>query len=510
MIFSTLDWLVLAIYLLAMIAVGFHFSARQISTREFFLGGQRFGFWPMSLSVLATSVSAITFIGQPGFVVERDWSTVMSSLVAVPAILIVAMLFVPFFWRLKLVSAYGYLEKRFDAKVSLLCGVLFLLMRGVLAGVAIYAPSLALSAVTGWNLTACILLSGIMTIIYTSLGGMSAVVWTDVAQAVVLFGGAALSVFYLADRLPGTPADWVAQASADHKFNVFDFRFSLVELTFWGSTVGGLFYTVAFYGTDQVLVQRYLSSSSLKAAQKSLYLNLLYIGPVVLLFNGIGILLYLFLKEHRAEFPGSLSSDQIFPYFLVRFLPSGMPGLMVAAIYAAAMSTLSSVLNSLATVTINDFYKRWRPLESEQHYVRLSRNCTTVWGILAIFTALLTVHLSQFVALACFKGASLFMGAMLGTFLLGMLSRRATSWGAFIGCGVGLIATFVSGFGTALEMFWLTSMGTAVTLLAGILISTIWPATLEQRAKNESLTIFATRKMTCAASELKQDEMVGS
>jgi solute:Na+ symporter, SSS family len=493
MIFSALDWLLLTLYLVGMVAIGFYFSTRQTSTREFFLGGQRYGFWTISLSVLATSVSAITFIGQPGFVVERDWSTVMSSLVAVPAIFIVAAAFVPFFWRLKLVSAYGYLEQRFDARVALLCGVLFLMLRGVLAGVAIFAPSLALSAVTGWNLNGCILISGMMTILYTSLGGMSAVVWTDVIQALVLFGGAILALFILADKLPGHPADWLAQASADRKFNVFDFRFSLVELTFWGSTVGGLFYTVAFYGTDQVLVQRYLASSSLQAAQRSLYLNALYIVPVVLLFNGIGILLYLFLKAHRAEFPSTLVSDQIFPYFLVRFLPAGLPGLMVAAIYAAAMSTLSSVLNSLATVTINDFYKRWRPAETETHYVKLGRRWTMAWGLLAILTALLTVKLDESVALACYKGASLFMGALLGTFLLGMCSRRATAPAALVGCLVGVIATFIAG-GSPLEMFWLMLLGTGITFFTGLVLSLIWRPTAQQVAKAQALTIFGGRR----------------
>jgi solute:Na+ symporter, SSS family len=158
------------------------------------------------------------------------------------------------------------------------------------------------------------------------------------------------------------------------------------------------------------------------------------------------------------------------------------------------MSTLSSVLNSLATVTVNDFYKRVRPLKTEAHYVRMARTCTTVWGILAIFTALLTVNLDKFVALACFKGASLFMGAMLGTFLLGMLSRRATPLGGFVGCLLGVIATFVAGFATPLEMFWLTAIGTGVTLLTGLVISTIWPPTPDQMAHNEQLTFFGAQK----------------
>jgi len=496
MVFSTFDWIVLGVYLAGMAAIGGYFSLSQTSTREFFLGGQRFGFLSISLSVLATGLSAITFIGLPGLVVKKDWSPLMASLVAVPATLIVAWLFVPFFWKLKLTSAYEYLERRFDSRISILCSVLFLMLRGLLAGVAIYAPSIALSAVTGWDISGCIIISGIFTIIYTSLGGMSAVVWTDVVQALVFFGGALLIIFQLAHQLPGGPSDWVQRAAADHKFNVFDFRLSWVKLTFWGSAVGGLFYNLAFYGADQVMVQRYLSSSSLKEAKKSLYMNALYLVPVTLLFFGIGTLLYLFVQDHKASFPSNLAFDQILPYYIVRYLPSGLPGLMVAAIYAAAMSTLSSVLNSLATVTINDFYKRWKSMETEEHYVRLARKWTTVWGFLAIVTALLAVHINESVALAAIKGGSLFMGAMLGAFLLGMLSSRATASSAFIGCIIGVVASLIAGFATSLEMFWLTLLGTGITILAGLLISAIRPASPEQVARARALTIFGENKGT--------------
>jgi SSS family solute:Na+ symporter len=336
------------------------------------------------------------------------------------------------------------------------------------------------------------------------LGGMSAVVWTDIVQAIVLFGGALLVVVHLANQLSGNPADWIRQASADRKFNVFDFRLSWVELTFWGSCIGGLFYTVAFYGTDQVLVQRYLSSSSLKEAKGSLYLNAFYLVPVNLLFFCIGTLLYLFMKNHRDSFPTGLTSDQIFPYYILHFMPKGFPGLMVAAIYAAAMSTLSSVLNSLATVTINDFYKRWKPSEGEEKYVQLGRRWTTVWGVLAILTALLAIHLNPSVALAAIKGGSLFMGAMLGTFLLGMLSRRASSTAALIGCIIGLIVSFVFGFAAPVEIFWLTLIGTATTLLIGLLISSFCRVTGEQAAAGTSLTIFGSHVKDVASGGARE------
>src|SRR6185436_9861889 len=179
--------------------------------------------------------------------------------------------------------------------------------------------------------------------------------------------------------------------------------------------------------------------------------------------------------------------------YMVRYMPIGLPGLMVAAVYAAAMSTLSSVLNSLATVTINDFYKRWRPSESEEHYVQLGRRWTTGWGVLAIFTALLAVYINKSVALAAIKGGSLFMGSILGAFLLGMLSLRATPWSAFLGCIVGVTTSFVAGFGTRLEMFWLTMLGTGTTFLVGLLISLVWPAKAEEISRIKNFTIFGAK-----------------
>lgn len=484
------DWLLLAFYLAGMVLIGIFFSRRQTSTGEFFLGGRRFTSLAVSLSVLGTSLSAITFLGVPGFVVQRDWSTLFASLMGFPAALIVAWLFVPFFYNLGLTSTYDYLQRRFDTRVAALGGVLFLLLRGVLAGVAIYAPSLALCAVTGWNLTLCIVVSGLMTIVYTALGGISAVIWTEIVQVVVLFVGAILVLFQLAQQLPGSATDWVAQAAAARKFNLFDFRLSAVELTFWGSVIGGLFYSIAFYGVDQVMVQRYLASSSLRQARKSLCLQAAYLVPSILVFFVMGTMLYLFVEQNRSLFPETLTGDQILPYYIVRFLPAGLPGLLVAAIYAAAMSTLSGVLNSLATISVNDFYKRfWNPNETEGHYVRMSRRLTMAWGTLAILTALGVGHIDPSVWMQSIKAGGLLMGPMLGMFLLGMLTERSTPAAAFWGCLIGVAASLAAGWTSSLQLFWLTLFGTSLTLIAGGVICLLWPASEAQQTANRSLTL---------------------
>jgi len=347
-----------------------------------------------------------------------------------------------------------------------------------------------LCAVTGWNLTLCIVVSGLMTVIYAALGGMSAVVWTEIVQVIVLFAGALLVLFQLAQQLPGGVSDWVAQAAEARKFNLFDFRLSAVELTFWGSVIGGLFHSLAFYGVDQVMVQRYLASNSLLQARRSLFLQAVYLIPSVLIFFVIGTMLYLFVEKNRSLFPGTLTGDQILPYYITRFLPPGLPGLLVAAIYAAAMSTLSGALNSLATVSVNDFYRRfWRPNETESHYVGLGRRLTVAWGMLAILIALAVGHIDPSVWMQSIKAGGLLMGPMLGMFLLGMLTERSTAAAAFWGCLIGVAGSLVAGFASRLQMFWLTLFGAGLTLMAGAIICLVWPATESERMVNRPLTL---------------------
>lgn len=495
MTLNLVDWLAIGVYFVSLLAIGLHFAKGQNSLDEYFLGRRRFGAFVMSISVLGTATSAISFLGVPGFVVAQDWSIIASSLVMAPAALLVASLFVPVFYGLRLTSVYEYLERRFDRRVAVLNSALFLLMRGTLAGVAIFAPSLALSVVTGWDLTLCIVLSAALTIIYTTVGGMSAVVWTELLQVIILFGGALYIVGYFGVVLDGGPIEWYERASAANKFNVLDFRFSATEITFWSSALGGMVFNVAFYGIDQVLVQRYLAASSAKAARRSLALNALYAIPVILVLFLMGTLLYLFIQDHSGRFPDNLQTDQYLPYFIVNFLPRGLPGLMIAAIYAAAMSTLSSVLNSLTTITITDFIRPGssRPI-SDAAQMRLARWITVAWGVVAIGTALLAGHLDSKVTLAAVKGASLFMGGMLGVYLLGLYSRRLGAGGAYRACLFGVVASFVFGFWTPLNVFWLATAGTLLTIGWGWAESMIHPLSAEAQAKVEMFTLRGFRR----------------
>jgi len=486
---TAVDWILLILYLVGVAFIGVFFSKKQTTTDEYFLGGRRFGSFTISLSILGTGLSAISFLGVPAFVIAKDWSSFFASLMGLPATLIVAWFFIPFFYNLKLTSTYDYLKLRFDTKVATLAGILFFLLRGLMAGIAIYAPSIALCAVTGWNLNLCILISGVMTVLYTALGGMSAVVWTDVMQVVVLFVGAGFVMWTLGTQLPGGPMDWIADAARQNKFNLMNFKFSWVEQTFWASCIGGFFYNLAFYGVDQVLVQRYMAADSLTSARRSLYLNAIYTLPSGIIFFVIGTMLFLFMQKNPGHFPAGATAQEIFPLYMLHGLPAGWAGVLIAAIYAAAMSTLSSVLNSLATVSVNDFYRRfWRKQETDEHYVKVGKQLTTAWGILAIFVGFLAIYIDSNVWMGAVKAGSLFMGPMLGMFLLGMFSDRPTSKSAFIGCVVGLIFSMVVGYGTELELFWLTLFGTIVTMVVGAVVCTLSPPTAAERSAARPFT----------------------
>jgi solute:Na+ symporter, SSS family len=472
MMLSLFDWVILFAYLALVIGIGVACAGRQVSTDEFFLGGRRFGAFAVSLSVLGSGLSAITFLGIPGYVYGIDWSLLVSGVIAILALIVVARIFVPYFLASPHASAYELLNSRFDTRVASFAAAIFLLMRGLLIGIAIYAPSIALSVVTGWSLSICILVSGGATLIYTTLGGMSAVIWTDIMQVFVLFGGAIAAIYLLCTTVPGTPSDWMATLSAHEKWRIFDFEWSWTRMTFWGGLIGGFVFSVAAYGADQVMVQRYMSSRSMKDARRSLYLNAWYTLPTLLLFFSIGSMLFLYFKANPTALPKDLTNNQVFAYYIVHFMPKGLAGLLIAAIFAGAMSTLSAVLNSLATVSVNDFYKRYfQPNKPDIHYVRVGQGFTLFWGVLAIGTAFFSEFLSPEISMAAIKAAGLFMGPLLGLFLLAMFSRTATAPAVLWGAVIGLTGALIAGFATPLQEFWLTILGAGLTLILSLILS---------------------------------------
>lgn len=488
MMFSFWDWFFLVSYLAGVLVVGLWFSSRQTSSDEFFMGSRRFGALTISISVLATALSAITYIGIPGFAYAHNWSLFLSGVIGIVALVVVARYFLPLLYNLRVPSAYDYIEKRFDRKTAFFCGGVFLAVRGLLAGLAIYAPSVALCAVSGWNLTLCILVFGVLTIVFTALGGMSAVIWTDVLQTAVLFGGAFLCLALLWRDIDLPVGEAFAKLQADGKFQIFDWRWSWTELTFWTSIIGGLVFNIAFFGTDQVLIQRCLASKDLRAAQGSLVFNAWYMLPVMLIFFAMGSLLYLYAWRYPNVFPAKLPTDQVLPYYVAHRLPSGMAGILIASIFAAAISTLSAVLNSLATITVSDFVRKWlRPGRDDLYYTQLAKQATLWWGGIAIVTALLGESLGDSVSMAAIKLGGLFTGPILGVFVAGIFFRRTTARGVLLGALVGLIASLWLGMLTPMDSFWVLFFGAVCTIGFALAEGLCFPPDARERERIEPL-----------------------
>ena len=359
-VFAPIDYIVFAVYLAASVAIGLWFVKEQRTVKDYFLAGQSMNWFVVAISVIAALFSGISYLGAPTEVYSNDMTyavTLLSFFIATP---VVALVFVPFFYRLNLYSAYEYLEKRFDLQVRVWSSAMFILRVIFYLALAIYAPALALAEVTGLPLSFSVLLIGVLTTVYTTLGGMKAVIWTDVMQFFVLLGGQIVVAWVAMSRIPGGAAGAFQIAADAGKLNFANFDWDLtVRVTFWGALLGGLFNNLVQMGTDQISVQRYLTAKSLPEAQKSLWFKLIITLPLVIIFYLMGAVLFAFYQSHPDISPGEFKQkDRILPYFVITQLPKGVPGLLIAAIFAATMSTVSSGINALSTASIIDFYRR--------------------------------------------------------------------------------------------------------------------------------------------------------
>jgi sodium-coupled monocarboxylate transporter 8/12 len=343
---------------------------------------------------------------------------------------------------------------------------------------ATYAPALALEQATGLPLWFTIICTGVVTTIYTALGGMRAVIWTDVMQLVVLFGGQLAIALIALARIPGGFAKVV---ELGHQGGRLDLSFSLdptVRVTFWGLVVGAAFMQLVQMATEQISVQRYLAASSLQAARRGLWLKLLLTLPVTAVFYGTGLVLYAFYQVHGDPLAAGriTKADQILPYFVVHELPSGLPGIFLAAIFAASMSTISAGINSLTSSSLIDFYRRlWRrPEQSEAKQLRIARWLTFIYGAMVIVLAFLVQHFGTLLE-ATNKVIGLIGGPLVGLFLLGILVPRATARGALLGWATGLAMTLWTCFGTDVSFLWYAFVGCFCTIAAGYGVSLLGP-----------------------------------
>ena len=464
------DYAALGLYLAAMVGLGVALRGQK-SLKEFFLGGNRIPWWAAAFSGIATMMSAVGYLGAPGQAYGGDW-TYLQMRVAAPGVLLIACFVVlPFFYKLQVYTAYEYLERRFDRRTRLITASLFVLLKLFYAGVAIYAPALIVAEMTQLPFWTIVVGIGLLTTAYTAAGGIRAVIWTDSVQLFVLLGGMTAGLWFVLGEVDGGFDAVVRTASEAGKLRFFDWSTDLTtEFTVWGSLIGGSFYLLSLYVADQSEVQRFLTTPSLSGSRwalgSSLVVNMVY--GVVLFFIGTALWVV-----HQQQPPAeAVAADQAFPRFILEAFPAGWKGLLVAGVFAAAMSTLSSIFNSLATVSLRDFYQ---PLTGREGSVRMARAATVAFGLAATAVSLYADSFGQ-VLVGAGKIRNFFGGSLAGVFLLGILVPRATARGAFWGLLAGFAAVSVVGTYSDASWMWHSAVAGCVTIGAGWLVSLSDPA----------------------------------
>jgi Na+/proline symporter len=553
------DWVVLAIYLVAIVSFGLWMGRGSRRVEDFFLAGRQMRWWAAGLSVMATQVSAITFVGTTGQAYVHGMSFLAFYLGLPFAMVILSATLVPFFYRARVFTAYQYLERRFDARTRTLTSFLFLCSRALAVGVTLYAPSLVLAVVLGWRESTTILLMGGTTIAYVVYGGNRSVIWTDVVQMALIWLGIFVCFGVAVSRLPAGfgMRDALALAQTTGRLEILDTSVDPTRpYTLWSGLIGGAFLAMAYFGCDQSQVQRYLSGRSLTESRLSLLFNAFLKVPMQFLILLTGVLVFVFFHFHtppllwnRAQLarveaqapPGELArvrsafeaahrerqeaatalaaargesgadvaaaraayraaetrveavhgearrlaesvsgqpyddTNHIFPSYVVTQLRGGIAGLVIAVIFAAAMSTLSAELNSLATASLVDFYQRYvRARASDGHYLAVSRVFTALWGGVACVVALEAGHLGSAIEVVNRFG-SYFYGSILGVFGLAVLTPRATARGAFYGLMAGMGTVFLVSEYSAVAFLWYNVVGAVTVFVVGLLLTALAP-----------------------------------
>ena len=466
---NTLDFGIIAVYLAGITLFGLRFRKRQRSLRDYFLADRNIPWWAISLSIVAAETSTLTIISIPGLAYQSDLKFLQVVFGYVVGRVIISFVLLPHYFRGDLYTAYELIERRFGPRLRSVTAGLFLVTRAAAEGVRVYAVSIVVAIALGTGQIASIAIITVLTLIYTFEGGLAAVIWTDVVQTAIYVGGTLVGLVTILHLAPGGwPAIHEVAANAA-KLRVFDFAFSFTRpYTFWAGLIGGAFLTTASHGTDQLIVQRLLAARSQKQSASALLSS----GAAILfqfaLFLMVGVMLFAFYRAPVANFG---TADRIYPTFIVSQMPHGISGLLIAAILAAAMSNLSAALNSLSSSSIMDFYVQMKPGADEKHRIRLSRMATFVWAIVMFGIAVLSLQKVGHVIETGLQIASIAYGALLGAFLLGVLTRRANETGAMIGmlCGFGL-ELYLWLFSPVAWTWWV-AIGTVATFGVGYAVS---------------------------------------
>jgi len=489
-VFGWINYTVLGVYLGSLVLMGILISGKQHSTDDFFKAGGRVPWWAAGISIFGTQLSAITFMAIPAKTFATDWTLFFLLMTIIMVAPVIIYIFLPFFRRLNITTAYEYLELRYNHTVRLIGSLLYVGLQLGRLGIVLLLPSLALSVVTGIDVTLCILVMGLLSILYTVLGGIEAVIWTDVIQVVVLLGGALVCLGFIFFEINESPEKLWALVQENHKTKIFDMDMDFTGTSFWVVLIGGIASNMVQYGSDQTVVQRYLTTKDEKTAANGITTGALMALPSALIFFSIGTALYLFYKFHPAELtPAVQNTDSIFPFYIVTQLPVGVSGLLIAAVFAAAMSSLDSSMNSVATVVTTDFYKKLFPKDTTgKNTLGFARWVTVIVGAFGTGFAVIMAGLGlpslwdQFNMII-----GLFAGGLGGIFLIGMLSKKVNGNGALMGLVLSAIIQVGVKYGTDLSIHLYALTG----LVSAMLLSYLCSGFFESKRNLEGLTVHS-------------------
>lgn len=474
--FGWINYAVIIAYFAVLIWIGYYCSRKQKSSDNYFKGDGNIPWWAVGLSIFGTALSAITFMAIPAKAYATDWSyMLMNSGIVLVAPLIV-WLFIPFYRRLNITTAYQYLEERFNLTTRLLCSISFILFQIGRMGVVILLPSIAINVLTGVDLLMCILFIGVISLIYTMIGGIEAVIWTDVFQVIVLLGGALFTIFYILFQTDGGFHEVIRCGVEESKMFMGSAKLDWQQSTIWTVIVASIFANLTTYATDQTMVQRYLTTKDIKQAQHSVWMNAGMTIPATIIFFFVGTCLYVFYKN-RPETLDVISSggDAIFPWFIVTQLPVGLSGLLIAGILAAAMSTLSGSMNSAATAYCVDFHYRFN-FTPTINRLKIARISTLIVGSLGIIFAIVMSKMSVISLWDEFqKILGLVLGTLGGLFLLGILSRRASGTAAVIAIACSVFLQMLVSRYQVVHLLLYAVTGFVACFVLGYLFSFIFP-----------------------------------
>ena len=490
--FSPLNYTALIIYILILVYIGFYLAGREKGTEGYFLAGRRIPWWAAGMSIFGTQLSAITFMAIPAKAFATNWQYFLMNMGIVAVAPIIVWFFLPFYRRLNITTAYEYLEMRFNCAVRLVASALFIMFQLGRMGIILFLPAIALSTVTGINIYICIATMGALCTLYTVLGGIEAVIWTDVLQVFVLLGGAALSLIIIVMNIDGGIGEILKTGLVNEKFMMFDWRLNFSLPVVWVILISWLGQLIP-YSSDQTVIQRYLTTKNERESVKSIWTNAFLCIPASILFFGVGTALFVFYKGRPEQLNPMLSTDSIFPWFIVQELPPGVSGIVTAGVFAAAMSSLDSSLNSISTVIVTDFYRRLKQNVTDHACLNLARLLTVLFGVIGTSTAFLMVA-SDISSLwdLFLKILGLIGGGLTGLFVLGIFTSRTNSTGAMIGIFTSAGVQYLVQSKTNFHFLLYSATGIISCVIAGYIASLIIPS---DKNSTEGLTIHTLNKI---------------